>query len=176
VKRSQIALLVLGVLAIAEIVLLSAVGRAIGAVPLLLILIGEAVIGGWLVRHEGAKAWASLRDAQRDPARQGATLSDAGLILAGALLLILPGFISDAVGLLFLIPATRGLARQGVTALFASLTRGYRDQIDLMAARTDPGSVVEGQVAETPHRPAETPNPPDDEGDGPLVIRGEIEP
>ena len=42
-KRSQIALLVLGVLAIAEIVLLSAVGRAIGAVPLLLILIGEAV-------------------------------------------------------------------------------------------------------------------------------------
>ena len=46
----------------------------------------------------------------------------------------------------------------------------------LVAARTDPGSVVEGQVAETPNRPAETPNPPDDEGDGPLVIRGEIEP
>ena len=169
-KRSHVALVVVGVLAIAEIVLLSAVGRAIGVLPLLLILVVEAVVGAWLVRHEGAKAWASLRDAQRDPGRRGPALSDAGLILAGALLLMLPGFISDAVGLLFLIPVTRGLARQGATAVFSSLTRNYRDQIDLLAARADSSTVVEGTVAgETPR------TPPDDEGDGPLVIRGEVE-
>ena len=164
-RRSSLVVLAIVVLAVAELVLLSAVGQAIGVAPLLLILAGEALLGGWLVRREGARAWASLQAAQRDPATMGPALSDAALVLVGALLLMLPGFISDAVGAVFLIPATRGVARRGVTGVFRALTRKYRDQADLLAAKTQRSTVVEGEAVDPPHpgRPADT------------VVRGEIE-
>ena len=98
--------------------------------------------------------------------------TDAALVLVGALLIMLPGFISDAVGALFLLPPSRGIAKAGVVGLFRSLTRKYRDQADLLAARVDRGSVVEGSVADASatdeaarRRPNET-----------EVIKGEIEP
>ena len=93
------------------------------------------MLGGWLARREGAKAWASLRGAQQNPAKQGAAMTDAALVLVGAFLIILPGFLSDAVGLFFLIPATRGIARRGLTGLFGVLTRKYRDRADLLWGR-----------------------------------------
>jgi UPF0716 protein FxsA len=166
-KRSTIVLLSLVVLAVGEVILLSAAGRAIGVLPLLGVLVGEALLGGWLARREGGKAWASLRSAQQDPAKQGAAITDAALVLVGAFLLILPGFLSDAVGLFFLIPATRGIARRGLTALFGVLTRKYRDQADLLVARATPSTVVEGSVEEADQKP-----PADD----PTIVRGEIEP
>ncbi len=163
-------------LAIAELTLLSAAGRAIGVLPLLLVLTVEAIVGGVLLRREGAKAWASVRSAQQDPEKVGQTLSDAGLVLVGALLLMLPGFLSDALGLLFLLPPTRRLARRGLMGVFRALTRRYRDQADLLTAKTDRGRVVEGEVigqrrpdAGGPGAAPGTPPP------GGLVIRGEIE-
>lgn len=171
-RRSTWVLVGLGCLAIAEVAVLAAVGQRIGALPLVGILVAEALLGGWLVRHEGSKAWASLRAAQADPDRRGAALTDAALVLVGALLIMLPGFISDAVGALFLLPPTRGIAKAGVVGLFRSLTRKYRDQADLLATRVDRGSVVEGSVADASatdeaarRRPNET-----------EVIKGEIEP
>lgn len=167
-KRSTMVLLALLAGAVTEVTLLILLGRAIGVLPLFGVLAVEAVVGGWLVRLEGAKAWASLRDAQRDPARQGAALTDAALVLVGAFLLILPGFLSDAVGLFFLVPATRGVARRGLTDLFDALTRKYRDQADLLDSRPASATVVEGTVVEEPAR-----RPPEDD---PAIIRGEVEP
>lgn len=166
-KRSTIALIALVVLAVAELTLLSVVGRAIGVLPLLGVLVAEAVLGGWLARREGAKAWASLRGAQQNPAKQGAAMTDAALVLVGAFLIILPGFLSDAVGLFFLIPATRGIARRGLTGLFGVLTRKYRDRADLLGARTETSTVVEGSVEDA------VPQPP---ADDPTIVRGEVEP
>jgi len=166
-KRSTIVLLVLVVVAVAEVTLLSVVGRAIGVLPLLGVLACEAVLGGWLARREGAKAWSSLRGAQQNPAKQGTAMTDAALVLVGAFLVILPGFLSDAVGLFFLVPATRGLARRGLTGLFGLLTRKYRDQAGLLGARSTPSTVVEGSVEDASQQP-----PADD----PTIVRGEVEP
>ena len=97
-KKTTIVGVALGLLALTEVIILVAAGRAIGAWPVIGVLALEALVGGWVVRHEGAKAWASLRSAQQDPTRRGAALTDAALVLVGALLLMLPGFVSDAVG------------------------------------------------------------------------------
>lgn len=160
---------------IAEVALLTVVGRSIGVGWLLTILVAEAAIGGWLVRREGSRAWASLRAAERDPAAMGPALTDAALVLMGAILLMLPGFLSDAVGLLFLIPATRGIARRGVTGVFRALTRKYRDQAGLIVAKTTPSTVVEGEtVPEAPRAGGgvhDTRKPSD-----PTIVAGEIEP
>ena len=157
----------LGVLAVAEIALLVWVAGEIGVGWTLLVLLALAAIGGFLLRREGARAWASLRDAQGDADAMGRKVSDAALVLVGGLLLMLPGFVTDVLGILCLVPATRPLARRGVQAVLNAATRRYRDQADLLETKLRPDTVVRGEAVEdAPRRPR-----PDD----PTVIRGEIE-
>lgn len=169
---SRVALVVVGVFAIAEIVLLAWLSQAIGVGWTLAILAAGAVVGGLIWRHEGNKAWASLREAQSDPQRATAQISDTAMVFTGGLLFLIPGLISDVLGLICVLPFTRGLARRGVRAAFAGLTRPYRDQADLLAARLEPDTVVEGQTIPDPPRPGSRRPRPDD----PTVIKGEIEP
>ena len=168
-SRSTLVLLGVAVLAVAEIAVLAQVARAIGVLPLLLVLALEAALGGWLLQREGRRAWASLKDAQRDPERMGPALTDAGLVFVGGILLILPGFITDVLSLLFLVPATRGLARRAISTAFKAATRTQRDQADLLAAKWDRSTVVEGQTVDdqTVNRAPAQPDP--------NVIRGEID-
>jgi UPF0716 protein FxsA len=100
---------------LAEIYLLIQVGQVIGAWWTVLLLIAASVVGGWLVKREGARAWEALRvalAAGRMPSRE---LADGALILIGGTLMLTPGFLTDVVGLLFVLPFTRPLAR-GVLA------------------------------------------------------------
>lgn len=167
-RRRRLAAAGVLLLVVTEIALLAVVGRAIGFGPLMLVLLVEGVVAGVLIRLAGRRAWASLTAAGRDPEHRGPELSDAGLVLLGAILLAMPGFLSDAAGLLVLLPPTRGLARRGLGALGRAATRRYRDQADLLAARLDRDSVVEGHAVEEP-APPNRPRP-----DDPTVIRGEI--
>ena len=111
-RRVPWVLLGLGVLAVAEIALLVWVAGEIGVLWTLLVLLALAALGGFLLRREGARAWASLREAQNDPDTVGRKVSDAALVLVGGLLLMLPGFLTDVLGILCLVPATRPLARR----------------------------------------------------------------
>lgn len=161
-RRAPWVLLGFGVLAVAEIALLVWVAGEVGIGWTLLALLLLAGIGGFLLRREGARAWASLREAQAQPDEVGRTISDAALVLIGGLLLVLPGFLTDVLGILCLVPATRPLARRGVRAVLNAATRRYRDQADLLDAKLRPDTVV---------RPdAVVRRDPDD----PTVIRGEI--
>lgn len=94
------------------------------SVPLtLLILVAASIAGGWLVRREGARAWRALRAALasgRLPAREGL---DGALVLVGGALLITPGFLTDAVGLLMVLPGSRRVFRSALLALIARRTR-----------------------------------------------------
>ncbi|MFZ2751128.1 MAG: FxsA family protein, partial [Propioniciclava sp.] len=170
-RGSRVVLAVVGVLAVAEIALLAWLGQLIGVWWTLLILVVGGVVGGMIARHEGSKAWASLREAQAHPEEASSRLTDAALVLTGGGLIALPGLITDVIGLVFIVPVTRPLARAGARALLQALTRPYRDQIDLMQAKTDPGSVVEGETVTPTHDGGPSPR-----RDDPGVIRGEIEP
>lgn len=102
---------------IVEVWLLIEVGQLIGVWPTVALVIAEAILGAWLIRREGGRAWQALVAAfasARMPARQ---LTDAALVLTGGLLLLLPGFVTDAVGLACLLPLTRPWLRRLLTAL-----------------------------------------------------------
>lgn len=170
-KRSTWVLLAIGALVVAEIWLLGFVGTRIGLGWLLLVLAGEAALGALLVRHEGAKAWRSLGEARAaNPAELGAKVTDAALVLVGGVLLVMPGFVTDAVGLLFLVPATRGLARRMVGAVLSIVAKPYLDQADVLRARLERDTVVEGETVDPASgEPTRGPRP-----DDPTVIRGEL--
>lgn len=168
-RRSSQVLLGLAALVVAEVWLLGFVGSQIGVWWLLALLATGAVLGGVLVRHEGGKAWRSLLEARDRPDAMGSRVTDAGLVLVGGILLALPGFLTDAVGLLCLVPVTRPLVRRALGAVLGTITRPYRDQADLLRARLEREQVVEGEAMPGPGEP-QRPRP-----DDPTVIRGEIE-
>jgi UPF0716 protein FxsA len=97
---------------IVEIYVIIQVGQAIGAVPTVLLLIVESLIGAWIVKREGRRAWAALRDTVRAGALPGRELIDAALVLVGGTLLLTPGFVTDVVGFFFVLPFTRPAARR----------------------------------------------------------------
>ncbi len=99
---------------IAEIFVAVKVAGAIGLLPMLLALIVSWPIGVWAVRSQGASVMRRLRATvaeQRAPARE---VLDGALVLFGGLLMIVPGFIGDAIGLLLLAAPTRTLVREGL--------------------------------------------------------------
>jgi UPF0716 protein FxsA len=96
---------------ILEVFVLIAVGRAIGGWQTLALLLVESLLGAWLVRREGARAWAALVTALRTGRMPSRELTDAALVLVGGTLLLTPGFVTDVAGFAFVLPFTRPLAR-----------------------------------------------------------------
>lgn len=169
-RKAAWVLVGLGVLAIAEIALLVWVAGEIGIGWTLLVLLALAAVGGFLLRREGSRAWASLREARTDPAAVGRTISDAALVLVGGLLLMLPGFVTDVLGIICLVPVTRPLARRGVQAVLSAATQRHRDRADLVDTMLRPDTVVPGETVDPGKAPGSGPRPGD-----PTVIRGAIE-
>ena len=71
------------------------------------------------MRHEGRRAWSALNDAFNSGRMPTGELADAALVLVGGVLLMLPGFATDLIGFLFLLPITRPYARR-VLAFFVA--------------------------------------------------------
>ena len=98
-----------------EIWVLIQVGQVIGPWWTILLLILDSLFGTWLVRREGGRAWQGLRvalESGRMPARE---LADGALILVGGTLMLTPGFVTDAFGILLILPFTRPFARRLLT-------------------------------------------------------------
>jgi UPF0716 protein FxsA len=113
-----IVVLALLVVPIAEIYVIVQVGQAIGAGWTIILLIADAVLGSWLIRREGRKAWVALRERTAQGGLPGKELADGALILIGGTLLLTPGFLSDILGFFLVLPFTRPLAR-GTLIAFA---------------------------------------------------------
>jgi UPF0716 protein FxsA len=108
------------VVPLVEIYVIIQVGQAIGPWWTILLLIADSILGSWLIRHEGARAWQALRealDSGRMPARE---LADGALILIGGTLMLAPGFVTDALGILMIFPVTRPLFRRLLTRVVAN--------------------------------------------------------
>lgn len=112
-------MLLLLLVPIVEVVVIIAVGRVIGGWPTFLLLVAESALGAWFVRREGARTWRALSDSLatgRMPSRQ---LADAALVLVGGALLLAPGFLTDIVGFLLILPVTRPFARRVLEVVVA---------------------------------------------------------
>ena len=133
------------VVPLAEIYVLIQVGQAIGPWWTILILVADSILGTWLIRREGGRAWRALQSALssgRMPARE---LADGALILIGGTLMLAPGFVTDAFGILLILPFTRPVARRLLTAVVAR-----RLVVVPPPVRRPPGDgpVVPGEVVE----------------------------
>ena len=124
-----------------------------------LLLVVATVIGGfWLLRRQGAKTLANLRDAGRnaaggspvDPASSSAPVADTALLAAATILMIIPGLVSSAVGILLLLKPIRVLLRPMVIAVG---TRKVVSAMEKNYARYGRGmagvTVVDGQVIDS---------------------------
>lgn len=108
------------VVPLVEIWTIIQVGQAIGPCWTILLLVLDSILGSWLIKREGSRAFRALRDAidsGRMPARE---LADGGLILVGGTLMLAPGFVTDAFGILMILPFTRPLFRGLLTQVVAS--------------------------------------------------------
>jgi UPF0716 protein FxsA len=106
------------VVPIAEIYLIIQVGGAIGVLPTIAILIFDSFLGAALLRSQGRLAWSRFNEALtqgRIPARE---VFDGAMVILGGAFLITPGFITDVIGLLLLIPPSRAIFR-GLVARIA---------------------------------------------------------
>ena len=86
------------------------VGRQVGALATVGLVLASSIAGALLLRHPGFSVMTRIRaemDAGRDPSRQ---LAHGAMIVLAAILLIIPGFITDIIGLLLLLPPVRDLA------------------------------------------------------------------
>ncbi len=95
------------------------VGQAIGFGWVLLLLIAGAVLGSAVMRRAGASWWSALRvegTAGRLP--DGRAAGDAAMLFLAGLLIFLPGFVSDVVGLVLLVPPVRRVLQTAAVTWF----------------------------------------------------------
>ena len=130
------------VVPIVEIYVLIQVGQVIGAWWTVLLLIADSIFGSWLLKREGIRAWRALQTALTEGRMPARELADAALIVFGGTLMITPGFVTDLVGLVAILPFTRPLARRLLTTFVA------RRVVVVQNARRPepPGDVVRGEV------------------------------
>lgn len=133
------------VVPLAELYVILKVGDWLGIVPTILLLAGDSVLGSVLLRSQGRAVWRRFTEAMsagRIPQRE---VMDGVLVIFGGAFLITPGFLTDIVGLLLLIPPTRALIRR-------YLARRLGRRVSVRAAGRgrpgDPGYDVEADATE----------------------------
>lgn len=153
---------------IVEIWAILAVGGMIGGWQTAALLLAVTVLGGWIVRREGRRAWHTLQDAVRRGVPPDRELADGALVLAGGILLLTPGFVTDVFGLVLVLPLTRPLLR-------ALLLR--RLQAAALASAGSPGIQFPGArfpgARPDPRSPAGA-GPGSRAPGGPVIVTGEV--
>ncbi len=117
---------------VAEIFFIIRVTRDLGIPETIGLLVAVSVAGAWLVRRSGLGVLRQIRERSARGEIPGKELVDGLLILVGGLLMLTPGFLTDAVGLLLLVPPTR-LALRGL------LVRRYSKRLRVAGWTAGPG-------------------------------------
>jgi UPF0716 protein FxsA len=132
------------VVPLAELYVILKVGDAIGAIWTILLLAADSVLGSILLRAQGRSVWRRFNAALADGKMPHREVIDGVLVVFGGAFLITPGFITDVVGILLLVPPTRAVIRRllvsrlGRRIAVSAATRG-RIRYDVEGtAREDP--------------------------------------
>jgi UPF0716 protein FxsA len=115
------------------------VGGAVGALFTVALVVITAVLGLWLFRLQGIPHWRRMQAILRHGEVPAQELLEGWLLMLAALLLVLPGFFSDAAGFALLVPPLRAVAARWLLA---------RRGVWVAAARRSaqaPGGTIEGE-------------------------------
>jgi UPF0716 protein FxsA len=151
----------IGLGALAEVAVYVLLASWIGLGWTILATLATSALGWALLAKQGTKALGELRQRAEERRAPGRALGDAGLVALGGLLMVLPGFIGDLLGLLCLLPGTRALPRTLIARGVASrLPDAMRGPVRVRSVRTEPVAgpqepfragpatrVIEGEVA-----------------------------
>lgn len=107
---------VLVVVPVVELFAIIQVAQTIGGLNTIGLLLLTSIAGGWLMRVQGFGVLRRFQGDLLEGKLPAAPLVDGLLILVGGLLMLVPGFVTDALGLLLLLPPVRTLARRLVLA------------------------------------------------------------
>ncbi len=118
-------LLALVLVPLIEIYFLVQVGQEIGTAATILLLLVISILGAWLVKREGRATWNRLRAAMARGEIPTKEAIDGAMVLFGGALMLTPGFITDIVGLLLILPPTRAALKGSFRRLLGTwvLTR-----------------------------------------------------
>ena len=100
---------------LAELYVIFQVGEAIGAIPTILLLAADSLLGAWLMKSQGRVVWRRFNAALAEGRAPTREVFDGVLVIFGGAFLITPGFITDVIGFLLLLPPTRTLIRRAVS-------------------------------------------------------------
>ena len=106
------------VVPIVEIYVIIQVGQAIGAWWTIALLIADSIIGSVLMRSQGRAAWRRFQLALAEGRMPAREVLDGVLVIFGGAFLVTPGFCSDIVGALLLLPPTRAVIRRVLVRRF----------------------------------------------------------
>jgi UPF0716 protein FxsA len=101
---------------IAELAVIIQVGQAIGVLETIALMLAVSVVGAALVKREGLGVWRRAQRQLEAGAVPGRELVDGALIMLAGALLLTPGFLTDCVGILLLLPPVRAVLRRMVIA------------------------------------------------------------
>lgn len=134
---------------VAELALLVLFVRWFGGWVTFALMVGTSLLGGWLIRSEGLRAFGAVGAALREGRVPDREVADTRVVLAGGLLLVLPGFLTDVAGLVMLAPPFRSAGRRllrGRPALRPG-TGGWPGQPGT-GTGTGTGQVIRGEVVD----------------------------
>ncbi len=121
-----------------ELVLLIEVGKLIGPLPTIGLIVGTGFIGATLARHQGLTVLSRLRSEIGVGHLPGDALLDGALILVAGALLVTPGVLTDAVGFLLLIPPTRRVLKRSLKKRLQRAVREGRANVHVHVSGDTP--------------------------------------
>ncbi|CAM3197084.1 FxsA family protein [Nocardioides dubius] len=144
------------VIPLLELWVLIQIGQVIGVGWTILLLIADSLLGGWLIKREGARAFKALGVALQEGRLPSREIADGILVLAGGILMLSPGFVLDVVGLVLVLPITRPLARRLLTRVVEARLLGAVVATGVPGTDANHprppagGQVIEGEVVDPP--------------------------
>lgn len=135
------------VVPVVEIYLLIEVGSVIGAFPTILLVVATAVIGAFLLRQQGMSTLARFQKNMSNGTLPAKEMMEGVFLVVGGALLMTPGFFTDTLGFLCLIPFTRRymvdqMIKRSLFKAQAGMSGANRSNVD--------GDIIEGEFVQKP--------------------------
>ena len=125
------------VVPLAELYVILKVGDAIGAAWTIALLAADSVLGWMLLRSQGRSVWRRFNETMASGRVPHRELIDGVLVVFGGAFLITPGFLTDIVGLLLLLPPTRSVIRRLVARRLGRRIVTTREPFDVEGSATE---------------------------------------
>ena len=97
---------------VTELYILIEVGKRIGSLTTIGIIIFTGILGAYLVKNQGFMILRKIQNDLNEGIMPGDSLIQGAIILAGGILLLTPGFVTDIIGFIFLIPVSRNIVKK----------------------------------------------------------------